>query len=221
MIVTNLHLALIQGVLTLLLAWVLLPKRKAAVVVLVLGFCCVAAVGLGPRVDLPLSHLDRTRRYALPLWVEMLYSNPVVPGTGLAGVNIGESEADFLTRLGPPTAGPSATKSLDGRILHYTTQYRHRSLFLGLYSEPQTRTLSRLRLSDHRFDVERHLPPIHASVSLGSLDEEVLDALGEPAARNSHFTCPRGLPSTEATTFVYEGFKLWICHRRVYLLEIP
>lgn len=157
----------------------------------------------------------------LPKWITQLSNNPILPGIGLAGIQVGYSERTVLAALGtPPETLPVKTDK--GELLFYALQYRYEGLFLGVYTSRDARKVQSIRLYDDNFNRQAHIPRTDSGATIGISAIHLQQILGEPAKTDKHLTCPRTLGNVGATTVHYAGISFWVCdaNKLVYLVDI-
>lgn len=159
--------------------------------------------------------------WIVPLWVQRLQGNPIVPGVGLAGVQLGSRESAVVAALGKPSdTFPVSTGQ--GPPLYYATVYEFEGLFLGFYSDPTTRRVFSIRLDDSAFNERSLIPLVRPGVGIGVSKTDLVTAMGKPASTMEHFTCPSTVGDVKTVTYSYTGIQFWVCtNSRVYLIDIP
>ena len=164
-------------------------------------------------------------------WITALRENPLVPGTGVAGLKIGDTEKSISARF--KQKGPQAFQVVgrgneifldkrNGLVLHYAINFREAGLFLGIYTERDKRTITSFRISDENFNKSRFLPS-YKGVTIGSTKADLLATLGEPARKDESYGCPASKSSNpKVDEYYYEGISFWICETNnlVYLIDI-
>jgi pimeloyl-ACP methyl ester carboxylesterase len=157
---------------------------------------------------------------SFPLWIQRLNGNPIVPGRGLAGVRLGDSESAVIKALGEPSQIVPITAQ-GGQIIQYAVMYHYQGIFLGLYSDPHTRTIHSIRLSDDDFNKLGLIPQVRPGAGIGVTSSELVGAMGQPITTDEHFTCPRNLPDVKTTTYRYPGVEFWVCtNDQVFLIDL-
>jgi hypothetical protein len=173
---------------------------------------------------------DKSEARAPPLWVSALRHSPIVPGKGLAGLSIGDDESLIHERFKVPVlnthhvVGLGKELFLDDRkgfVSHYATTFKDDGLFLGIYSNRDTRKIERFRVSDNKFNPSGSTPS-YQGVTIGTTREHLLAALGKPIREYTHLTCPSQNNAGDTISYVYDGVSFWVCVQNdlVYLISI-
>ncbi len=165
-------------------------------------------------------------------WLYQLKHNSIIPGVGLAGVKIGDTESEAIEILGKPVRfrhveGEGKEIFVDDRkgfVLHYALLYETDNIFLGIYTNRDTREVKRFRLHDASFNSNKFLPSVQG-ITIGSSVDQLVEAMGQPIRIKEHSTCPDfGDPkvTSKARSYVYEGITFWICeaNQLVYNMDI-
>lgn len=158
-----------------------------------------------------------------PQWINQLSSNPIVPGVGLAGIELGYTEEKVIDMLGNPAEDAFPVKDVNGKLLFYAVRYDYNGLFLGVYTTPDTRTVWSIRLNDSGFNKDGFIPFLQG-ITIGSSEADLLRSFGQPLSKDEHSTCPENLGSNRSTTtFKFNGISFWVCeaNKLVYLIDIP
>jgi len=167
----------------------------------------------------------------LPHWLEKLTTNPLLPGIGMAGIKIGDSEESVVARLGRPnridkTFGrlrdektQSIPKSTKGQLLHYSLMYENDGIFLGVYTTPDRHLVKSFRVSDRSFNQKGYIPGTTQGATIGITEEKLRQVMGSPLRSFQHSTCPSG----NTTSWFYNGISFMVCEKdkSVYLIDIP
>jgi N-acetylmuramoyl-L-alanine amidase len=158
-----------------------------------------------------------------PQWLNQLSSNPIIPGVGLAGIELGYTESRVIDVLGKPLAEAFPVKDVNGNLLYYAVRYEYNGVFLGVYTTSDTRIAWSIRLSDSNFNKDGYIPLLQG-ITIGSTETQLLQSLDQPLSKEEHFTCPENLGNNRrTTTFKYSGISFWVCedNKLVYLMDIP
>jgi hypothetical protein len=165
---------------------------------------------------------------AEPGWVGALRQNPIIPGRGLAGLNVGDPEsnisAKFKLALPPATqvVGRGEEIFLDdkkGLVLYYAITFRSDGLFLGVYTDRDKRIISSFRFWDSNFNKSGLLPSFRG-ITIGTTKQDVLTSMGKPQREQKSLGCS-GIGS-ETVTYYYPGISFSVCENGlVYMIDIP
>jgi hypothetical protein len=152
-----------------------------------------------------------------PQWLLQLSSNPIIPGTGLAGVKLGDTENQVTNALGNPSE--YYTPADTGERNFYSMIYRYKRMFLGVYLN-NLKTVMAFRILDDDFNKEGFIPNVK-DISIGSTSSQLVLALGQPSSTFVHYTCPP--LNGKTTTYYYSGISFWVCNSSytVILIDIP
>lgn len=164
-----------------------------------------------------------------PKWVAELIRHPLHPGVGMAGVSIGQTEKEVIAALGEPSEsmgqviGDGREIFLDSRpgtVQHYAIGYEHGGIFLGVYTDRDTRKVHSLRLMCRGGGPECKELPSFRGIAIGA-PASSLKVLGEPRRHFEHLGC--GLPLAKATMYQFQGLSVSVCSRNslVEKLDIP
>ena len=154
-----------------------------------------------------------------PLWLTQLSKNSILPGIGMAGIKLGDSESTVTGLLG--YSEPVPVTSSPGEVLYYAIMYQYNGLFLGVYTDPNTHTVWSIRLSDDDFNKAGYIPFV-GGVSIGSTESQLQSYFGPPVSTDQHYTGPATLADPTTTTYTYGKISFWVCSNNlVYLIDIP
>lgn len=164
-------------------------------------------------------------------WFERIQHYPMIPGVGLAGIKISDSEESVLSLLGMPINGVNQVRAsgneilLDnsqnsGEIVWYALKYEKDQIFLGIYTHRDTRTVISFRLIDKNFNQDKFLPSYNG-VTIGSQVSELIRLYGDPIHKDEHNSCP--FSDDRATTYYYDGISFVVCevNQLIYGIDIP
>ena len=172
------------------------------------------------------ANADEQRRAApqrLPPWAQQVTANPIVPGRGLAGLQIGQSVDDVIAKLGEPSGGISPTRSTSGELIQYSMGYKHGGLFLGVYLTPDSKRVKSFRLYDTDFNRSGVLPSLSNGITIGSDKVELFRGMGSPKSTDAHNTGPENHGNRRATSLPYPGIEFCVpdANGKVYWIDIP
>ncbi|WPD24630.1 MAG: hypothetical protein SD837_08720 [Candidatus Electrothrix scaldis] len=105
--------------------------------------------------------------------------------------------------------------------------YENKNVFLGIYTDADSKLITSFRLSDKSFNSEGILPSING-ITIGSTRELLLKQFGEPLFKDEHMGCPYNLhkepnyTDVDAVTYYYNGISFWVCTENdlIYLIDI-
>lgn len=205
-----------------------LKKHRVSAVVLILGIALAAAASFTNSLrDIKQFLADLQGSPASePLWLTHLSHAPIVPGRSIADIEIGHNEQEVVRVLGQPPGGAIQVIGDDneiflddrlGAVVHYALQYRYKGIFLGIYTDRDTRRVKRMRLTCSRVDDCQSLPSFHG-VSLGVPREFLIRELGLPMTSETHGGCS----GNRSLSYVYEGIVFYVClsDNLVYMLDV-
>ncbi len=160
-------------------------------------------------------------------WLCNIEQGFVHPGVGLGCLNLGDAEHDIISLLGQPdnlvavyAIGEPDANGLQqicqagDRISHYALQYFERSVFLGIFTDPQGRQIISIRLRDEEFDKARVLPRLPNGGGIGTTRMELDRLMGKPAQIHDH--------CNGDTDYIYAGvgFSIKKDEDKVYSLDV-
>jgi hypothetical protein len=153
---------------------------------------------------------------------EELEPDPIVPGVGLAGIKLDDTEHSVTDLLGQPSQPTFPVTTTGDKVLYYATLYDFNGIHLCVYTHPQGRTVLGIRLIDANFNKEGYIPHVR-NIGIGSTVAELISSFGQPLSTDSHITCPSTLGSSAATSYVYRGITFCTCdaNKIIYWIDIP
>jgi hypothetical protein len=154
-------------------------------------------------------------------WVLSLRQRPLLPGSGLAGLKIGDPETLIAAKLGDSPVARAVHEndqqnSLDGRtgsVRNYVVHLSKDKLRLIIGLQRDKRTIIGFRLIDGDFNKERWLPS-YRGITIGSLKDDLISSLGKPQGTSEHRSSNcRGVELREnnVALYFYEGIAFAIC----------
>jgi hypothetical protein len=169
---------------------------------------------------MPVQPTQTSSTPTIPYWLERVRDEPIEPGLGLAGVQLGDPEQRAIDKLGDNSVVPSPVTTTNGAVLYYALMYKYGGVFLGVYTTPDTRTVQSIRLYDSDFNSRGNIPAV-SGVTIGSTQSALLGAFGRPTATDEHYDCPGN--DSQTTTYAYKGISFWVCHANnlLYLIDVP
>ena len=145
-----------------------------------------------------------------PDWIKKLNNASIIPGVGVAGVRLGDSENTIISRLGNPDL-LIPVKNLSGVIMNYAMQYKYEGIFLGFFTTADSHQSYSLRIYDDDFNKKNLIPTLANSITIGSSLDDLLRVYGKPLNIRHHYTAPASLGNREADTYYYLGIEFCVC----------
>jgi len=161
-----------------------------------------------------------------PVWVEKLTHEPILPGVGVAGLRLGDSESLVLSKIGEPTTsvrqviGNGREIFLDdtlGKVGSYVMNYDFEGLSLVIVTDADQKTVIKLRLMC--FDIPSgnaskcRMLPSYKGDGIGTLYIASADLLGPTTNVESYSGCRNPIiPNTnDATMYLHAGIGFGVC----------
>ena len=148
-----------------------------------------------------------------PRWIYTINENKIIPGRGLAGLEIGMDISSVTKALGIENRTLyNSDISVDAKIYELEDD-----VFLGIYFDGNKKVRS-FRLSTDNFNKNNILK--HNFFSFDKND--LISSIGKPLKTDNHYTCTGCKPNYQAETYYYNGISFWICdcNNKVTLLDI-
>jgi len=156
-------------------------------------------------------------------WHKLIKHSNITPHSGYGAIKIGMSESDVVKLLGIPHNDDGRITGANGELFYYALMYKYENIFLGIYTNRDTRKVRSIRLYDTDFNKNGNIPSING-ISIGSTKEELVNSFGEPKFKQKHQSCPSDENMNNgAITYSYEGINFWVCdcNNLIYLIDIP
>ena len=145
---------------------------------------------------------------------------PILPGRGIAGLQIGQSESTIKKTLGEPTKGPTVVRFANGSPAHINYQYKNGSATLIIFVSPDKRRIFSFRYTDPEFNSSGYAPQLPNGVTIGATRESLLIRMGQPKK-----TKPGGYAgfgeNEQQTEYGYNGISFLLGKGKIGMLDIP
>ena len=136
-----------------------------------------------------------------PQWVKELIKYPIVPGSSLAGIEIGFSENKVLERLGET---PMEVKTMSGEhLLFRSLRYTDDTLQLDVSIDVDTQIVSSIRLQDINYNQGGFIPAING-ITIGNTESQMIGVFGQP-----DFSYEGTYGNEDFISYSYNGFEFW------------
>jgi uncharacterized caspase-like protein len=148
-----------------------------------------------------------------PRWIYAINENKIIPGRGLAGLEIGMDISSVTNALGIESrTSYNSNISVDAKMYELEDD-----VFLGIYFDGNKK-IKGFRLFTNNFNKNNILK--HNFFSFDKND--LISSIGKPLKTDNHYTCTGCKPNYQAETYYYNGISFWICdcNNKVTLLDI-
>lgn len=143
-----------------------------------------------------------------PTWLRMLRTNPILPGVGLAGIRLGDTQDVLTSTLGRPDS-ITPHRELNGTIFAHSAEYKVDGINL-LFLMSLDKRIYHILLRDTDFNVHASLPSVATGGFIGAGESHILHVRGKPVRSEEHSTCPAAV-GLKAVNLMYYGVTFCVC----------
>lgn len=167
-----------------------------------------------------------------PQWLALLHHYPMVPGIGLAGVELGNMEGEIVKTLGKPDSVSEAHEDIERHIIvfepdenteiaQYSLVYKTQEIYLIVATNRDSRKARRIRIINTNIR-EKGIFPSYKGVSIGSTPLQIKRSLGSPINEIDDYADCYYFSNSESTIYEYNGISFTVCKadNRVHMIDI-
>lgn len=227
----NLFGSLLVELIVVVLAIIVKDDKKKVALILLIGTILAAAIGFIPFSSIVFSSQVNQEEVTqkspttespslmsdYPHWAQQVGKNPIIPGVGLAGIELGFTEDQVVELLGEATEPTITIVGAQNEPLFYAFKYQYKDSGMTVNVTVDTRIVEYITIWDNDQIPEKFIPSING-ITIGDLEENLKGMFGDPITIYNFPICP--LDSKESISYDYSGIGFEVCKSNSLIFQI-